>query len=176
MYRTPSARRKQRQTSGLNLIPILDSVFILVFFLLASAQFVNIKEIASDIPILSSKSPPPKKKKELALTLEIYKNRIDVNVGIPSRRVQRFAGEEGQKYELNELHDYLVELKKRNLDEETVVLEPKFPIKYEHLVEIMDAIRLMQQTDESLFKPDENGIEVKVQTLFSNIIFGNIMS
>ncbi len=176
MYRTPSSRRQKRPIPSLNLIPILDSVFILVFFLLASAQFVNIKEISSDIPIISSKSPPPKKKKELALTLAIYADRIDINIGIPSRRIKSFSGTDGKDYDLLGLHNYLIQLKKNNLSEETAVFEPEFDISYEELVKIMDTVRLFSPTDEGLFRTNKDGVDEKLSTLFANIIFGNVMS
>ena len=37
--RLPSSRRKKRPEEKLNLVPIMDSVFIFIFFLLMSAQF-----------------------------------------------------------------------------------------------------------------------------------------
>ena len=62
-YRTPTSRRTKKKKQGLNLIPILDAIFILIFFLLMSAQFVKIYEIGSDVPIVSDQEPPKDKKK-----------------------------------------------------------------------------------------------------------------
>ena len=85
MLRTPSGRRNHRNRGEkLNLIPILDSVFIFIFFLLMSASFLNLFEISSAVPILSSTPPPPNKRPPLALTVIIEENEISVATGVPS--------------------------------------------------------------------------------------------
>ena len=43
--------RKLKKPEKLNLVPILDSVFIFIFFLLMSAQFVDVFEIGSSLPM-----------------------------------------------------------------------------------------------------------------------------
>jgi len=40
----------------------------------------------------------------------------------------------------------------------------------------MDSVRLLEKTDEAIFRKDKDGMDVKVQTLFSNILFSNLMS
>jgi hypothetical protein len=40
---------KIKKPEKLNLVPILDSVFIFIFFLLMSAQFVDVYEIGSSV-------------------------------------------------------------------------------------------------------------------------------
>ena len=44
MLRAPSRRQRKEPEKRLNLIPILDSVFIFIFFLLMSANFIKIFE------------------------------------------------------------------------------------------------------------------------------------
>ena len=58
MYRVPSRRKTKKQMAKPNLIPILDAVFIFIFFLLMSANFIKIFEISSDVPIVSTVEPP----------------------------------------------------------------------------------------------------------------------
>lgn len=174
-YKKPSGRKSQRTDQKINLIPILDAVFIFIFFLLMSTQFVKIFEISSDIPLVSNEPPPKNQKKPLALTVTIEKNSIAVSTGIPAT-VRKRIDKLGENYDLASLHDYLIQLKRNNLDEETVILEPVADLTYENIVQIMDAIRVMKNTDEPLFKADKDGTDVKVKKLFSNIIFGNIMS
>ena len=48
MIRAPSGRKNKKKVKPLNLIPILDSVFIFIFFLLMSANFVEFFEIQSN--------------------------------------------------------------------------------------------------------------------------------
>ena len=175
-YRKPTSRHRKKKEQGLNLVPILDAVFILIFFLLMSAQFVKIFEIGSDVPIISNAEPPKSKKKPLALTLEIKKKSIDIFMGVPSKRVKRIAKVSDGSYNLVALHDYLVDLKKTNLNEESIILEPLVDLTYEEIVKIMDEIRILKKTDDALFKKDKDGVDVQLKTLFNKIVFGNLMS
>lgn len=175
LYRTPSSRRKSKQDAKLNLTPILDAVFIFIFFLLMSASFTKIYEIASDVPMISNKKPPKSKKKPLALTVRIKKSRIDIFTGVPSSLLKRIPNLEG-KYDTQGLHDYLIGLKTKFVSEDTSIIEPIVDINYEELVKIMDSVRLIHPTDDSIYKKDKDGMDVKVENLFSNIVFGNIQS
>jgi biopolymer transport protein ExbD len=175
-YRTPTSRKSKKNPDRINLIPILDAVFIFIFFLLMSTQFVKVFEIGSDIPILSSSPPPKVKKKPLALTVTIQKNRLVVSTGLPSRVVNNFKKNSEGQYNLTALHDYLVKLKKRHISEESVILEPLVDLKYEEIIKIMDSIRMLRNTDDPIYKKDKDGIDVQMKTLFSKIVFGNLMS
>ncbi len=176
MYRKPSGRRRKAEPTKLNLIPILDSVFIFIFFLLMSANFVQLFEISSDVPIISQSAPPPSKQKPLALTVKIFRNSIQVLAGVPSRRVKTIKKNELGKYKLQELHSYLIGVKKNNLFEDTVIFVPKIDIAYEELVQIMDSVRMLHNTDEALYRKDKEGLQEKVKVLFNQIVFGNLTS
>lgn len=141
-----------------------------------STQFVKIFEIGSEIPIVSNEPPPKSKKKPLALTVVIKNSGFEVSTGVPSRIVRRIKKNSEGEYDLSTLHDFLVNLKKRNLSESSVVLEPVVDLKYEEIIKIMDAVRLLRKTDDTLFFKDKDGIDVQLKTLFHKIIFGNLMS
>ena len=74
-------RRKMKKPPKLNLIPILDAIFIFIFFLLMSAQFLDIFEIGSDAPISASSEKHPDKA-PLNLTLELEGDTITVKTGL----------------------------------------------------------------------------------------------
>ncbi len=175
-YRKPTSRHRKKQEQGLNLVPILDAVFILIFFLLMSAQFVKIYEIGSDVPIISQSEPPKDKKKPLALTLTITRKGFKLASGVPSKTIKSISKTQDGKYDLNRLHDYLLTIKKRHINEETIVFEPVVDLTYEEIIKIMDAVRMLKNTDDSLYKKDKDGIDVQLKTLFSKIMFGNLMS
>lgn len=176
MLRAPSSRREKKEVPKLNLIPILDAVFIFIFFLLMSANFIKIFEINSDVPIVSDAEPPKNKKVPLALTLSIQKNSISVMTGIPAKTIKTIKRNEEGKFDTEELHNFLIDLKKQHSDENTVIMEPKFDMEYQEIIEVMDSVRMMRPTDEALFIKNKDGIEEKVDKLFDNIVFGNIMS
>ncbi len=176
MYRVPSRRKRKTDIEKPNLTPILDAVFIFIFFLLMSANFIKIYEIPSDVPIVSASKPPKSKKKPLALTLKIYANSLRVYKGVPSSLIKTIGKNAQGKYDLENLHNFLVQIKQRYVSEKTIILEPKIDIKYEELVKIMDSSRLLKNTDPAIYQKGEGGVEQKLRFLFGNIVFGNIQS
>jgi biopolymer transport protein ExbD len=175
-YKLPTKRRKNKEDQGLNLIPILDAVFIFIFFLLMSAQFIKIYEIASDVPIVSSAPPPKDDKKPLALTLKIDNKGFTLSSGIPSRTMKTIKKTQEGEYDLITLHDYLIEIKKANKNENSIVFEPVVNISYEEIVKIMDAVRMFRNTDDAIYTKDKDGLDIKIKELFSKIVFGNLLS
>lgn len=177
MYRVPSRRRNKKELERLNLIPILDSVFIFIFFLLMSANFIKVFEINSNIPIVSEAPVPKSMKKPLNLTVEIYSNRIDLLTGIPSRRIKSFSKTGSGEYDFESIHNYLIALKGKYLHERTAIFDPKIDLEYGVLVNLMDAVRMFRTTDQSYYVKDKKtGADIKVNTLFDDIVFGSIKS
>lgn len=175
-YKRPTSRRKKNRDQKLNLIPILDAVFIFIFFLLMSAQFIKIFEIGSDIPMVSSEPPPKDQKKPLALTLTIRKNQLTLSSGIPSQVIKTFGKIDENEYDLLSLHDYLVQLKMQHTHEDSIIFEPVIDLTYEEIVKLMDSVRLLKKTDDAIYKKDKDGVDVEIKTLFHKIVFGNILS
>ena len=175
MLKVPSARKRKKPDEKLNLVPIMDSIFIFIFFLLMSATFLKIYEVGSDVPIVSEAEPPKQDKEPLALTLKIDVNEMTLSSGVPSKTIQTFPKQADGMYDIGQLHTVLIDLKKRNLDEETIILEPASELTYEDIVKIMDAVRKLDKTDEAIYRPTKEGIDEKLKLLFSKIIFSNMM-
>ncbi len=176
MYNLPSRRRRKNNKRIVpNLIPVLDAVFIFIFFLLMSANFTKIFEIPSNVPMVSTEEPK-KNEKPLALTVKIKNGFIEIFTGVPSRRIHQIANVSDKIPNLDQLHSVLFNIKKSNIKEKTAILEPIVDIEYDLIIKIMDSIRLINHTDESLYRKDKDGIDTKVEELFNNIIFGNIQS
>lgn len=175
MYRKPSRKYKNKKVERLNLIPILDSVFIFIFFLLMSANFVRIYEIGSDVPIISNSQPPKTNKKRLDLTLKINQSNISLHSGPNERRIFRAGKTADGEYDLFKLRQKLIELKKSYVDEKEVIFIPNANITYEELIKIMDAVRDLKKTDPEIWTK-RNGEDTKVIELFNNIIFGDTQS
>ncbi|MCF8057933.1 MAG: biopolymer transporter ExbD [Bacteriovoracaceae bacterium] len=175
MLRAPSRRKRKDPPQRLNLIPILDAVFIFIFFLLMSANFIKIFEVQSDVPIISSDSPPPKEK-PLALTVKVTGTSLNIYKGVPSALIKKINKTASGDYDLESLHTYVVQLKQNFKSERSVILEPIVDIDYESIVKIMDAIRLFRNTDEKVWIKDKDGVETQAKYLFDKIVFGNIRS
>jgi biopolymer transport protein ExbD len=176
MIKTPSSRKRKKAEEKLNLVPIMDSIFIFIFFLLMSSTFLKIYEINSDVPIISDAEPPKDQKDPLALSMKIDTNEITVSKGVPSRPFQTFKRGVDGLFNYEEIHTFLLQLKKQHSEENTIIFEPVGELTYEELVRIMDEVRMIKRTDEAIFKMGKDGVEEKVQELFNKIIFSNLMS
>jgi hypothetical protein len=138
-----------------------------------SASFVKIYEIPSDVPIVTD-APPPKTP-PFTLTLVIEDKSIILQQGIEGKVVGSFSRDKKGEYDIASLRNKLIRIKKRYIKENTIIFEPKVNIAYEDLIKIMDAVRMLKRTDETLFQRI-NGVDTKIKELFSNIVFGNIQS
>ena len=176
MLKIPRSRKRKKPEEKLNLVPIMDSVFIFIFFLLMSASFLKIYEIGSDVPIISEDEPPKDKKDPLALTLRIDQNEITLLQGVPSKIFQKFQRQSNGSFNYEELHSALINIKKEHIDEDSIIFEPFGDLTYEEIVNIMDTVRMINKTDEAIFKTNKDGIGEKVKNLFDKIIFSNLMS
>lgn len=182
MYRVPSRRKKAKSFERLNLTPIMDAVFIFIFFLLMSANFIKIFEISSDVPIVSDSEPPKSKinEKPLALTLQIKRNYINIYTGLPSKFTKRIGNINQDRKsvpDLNSLHNYLIQLKKKYKSEKTIIFEPDNRVEYDTIVRVMDHVQIIKNTDEAIYVKDKKtGIDIRLKVLFNNIVFGNIQS
>lgn len=160
MYRKPSSRRIKRKSAPLNLVPILDAVFILIFYLLMSAQFFKTYEIGSDYPLSSNQPPPPQVEKRLNLIISMDENKIEIKKGL-EESIHRVVSYTEEDY-LGQLNTILVNLKKSYPKENVAIVSPSEKVPYKVLVKILDNIR------------NEYLSEGQARPLFNEIIFGNI--
>ncbi len=169
----PGKYRKKHTIEKINLTSVMDAVFIFIFFLLMSANFTKVFELASDVPIASREQP---KDKPLGLTMKIEADSVQVFSGIPSRFMRSFGRLPDGSYDLVNLKLFMIELKKKYPQENTVLVEPVVDLTYEELVKVIDAARILEKTDEALFVKDKDGVDVKLKRIFNNVIFTNIQS
>ncbi len=176
MLRVPTSRKRKRPDQKLNLVPIMDSVFIFIFFLLMSASFLKIYEIGSPIPIISDQEPKKDDKDPLALAMTLETNEIILTKGIPAREIQRFKRLPDGTFDYEAIHTTLIDIKKKNVTEDSIIFEPMGELTYEEIVKVMDAVRMLKKTDDSIMKPNKEGIDEPLKNLFDKIIFSNLMS
>jgi biopolymer transport protein ExbD len=148
--------RKIKKPEKLNLVPILDSVFIFIFFLLMSAQFVDVYEIGSSLP-MAKETTEKQDKDPLNLTLEISKENIIVKTGLKNPRSRSFAS-----VQKDELKTYLTELKTANPTENTMILKADPKIPFQQLVSVIDTTQMGKDSKKKLFEQivfDNNGLK-----------------
>jgi biopolymer transport protein ExbD len=149
--------RKLKKPEKLNLVPILDSVFIFIFFLLMSAQFVDVYEIGSSVPMTKEVKEQKDKKDPLNLTLEISKEKVVVKTGIKSLQTRTFASTQTK-----EMKNYLIELKKKNPEENTMILKADPRVSFQNLVTVIDNTQMSKESKEKLFEQivfDNSGVK-----------------
>ena len=148
---------KMKKPEKLNLVPILDSVFIFIFFLLMSAQFVDVYEIGSSVPMTKEAKDEKIEKDPLNLTLEITKDQIVVKTGLRSPRSRTFASE--QK---TEMKVYLEELKRLHPKENTMILRTDPKVPFQTLITVIDSTKANKEAKDTLFPQivfDNNGVK-----------------
>lgn len=165
--------REKKKIEKLNLIPILDSVFIIIFFLLMSAKFINLRVIGSDLPVVSETPPPKEKKIPLALTLVVKGKTIQVKTGLEGKIIKTINLDK-ESYDRDELYKSLLTLKKGHPEEKDVILEVDKRIKYSLIVNLMDDVRSLKKED--IFEAEVKGKKISIDKLFNNIVFSNIAS
>lgn len=162
-------RRKKKVIERLNLIPILDSVFIFIFFLLMSAQFIEIYEIPTKAPLVQQVSEEKLKKEPLNLRIEIKKNKFIITRGMNNRKVIEVE-KNGLKYQYEKMIAKLRQLKKEYPKEVTVQLIPSDNVEYSDIIDIVDKVKYLdKKTSPIVFQ--ESGKAKTTHELFSQIVF-----
>ena len=139
-----------------------------------SAQFIDIYEIGSDAPIVSTLTSDNDKKDPLNLTLEIYKNKIYVKTGF-NNSIVKIIKKQGKDYNYEELNKTIIKIKRENLKENSVILKPSSVVPYYTIVKIMDQAREIQNKTEFIIKKNDQGRITRDQELFNQIIFDTLI-
>ncbi|MCB9090979.1 MAG: biopolymer transporter ExbD [Halobacteriovoraceae bacterium] len=141
MYNVPSARRKKRKFNPLNLVPILDVIFILIFFLLASSQLMRIFEIGSDLPIFRLSTEEQEKPDEFELKIEVTETSITLSNYKKKKIIKRIDVDWENPDFYAEFNDVIKGIKADHPDEERVLVSSDNKVNYQHLVNLLDQIR-----------------------------------
>jgi biopolymer transport protein ExbD len=155
----PRVKRKSKRIERLNLIPILDAIFIFIFFLLMSAQFIDVYEIGSDAPAVQMVKQEDKKK-PLNLRVKIYQSKLVITTG-PENKVYQTLKKINGEYPTDKLNLLLGKLKRENKSENSIILAPRKNINYKNIVKIIDKVRYFKEKD-------NNGEPVK---MFDQVMF-----
>jgi biopolymer transport protein ExbD len=138
---------KYKGRNDLNIVPMIDMMVILVFFLLFTAVFSNTNILELKLP--APNSSVPELPKGLQLEVQVFRDHIDIadrNTGV----LRRLPMKENA-YDYAGLSEYLqfVKAKYPTVTEASVLLESDIP--YDVLVQTMDNVRLWQMNDAPAF-------------------------
>jgi biopolymer transport protein ExbD len=145
----------------LNLTPMMDILTVLVVFLLITAVFMSITVQELSVPTASG--GPAASKPNFAIEVIVRRAGLQVANG---SSVEASIPKKGDSYDIELLSKVLARIKAQypEKDDATVLMEPD--IKYDHLIEVMDAVR-------SADVRSEGSDEVKKIALFSKIAIGD---
>lgn len=145
----------------INLTPMMDILTVLVVFLLITAVFMSITIEELSVPTAAGGAAA--NAPNFAIEVIVRKAGLEIANG---SSVEAAIPKKDDKYDLELLSKILIRLKSQYPDKQdaTVLMEPD--IKYDHLIEIMDAVR------STVVKAEGSGESKKID-LFSKISIGD---
>lgn len=131
-----------------------------------SAQFIDIYEIGTDAPIITSTDQKPLDKDPLNLSLTLKGNNITIRTGLDDIFYQKY-----KFTELAKLNKALIELKKKNPKEVSVIIKPHKNFSYSKIISIIDHATKIKEDNVFITAIDSKNRKVPSTKLFATIIF-----
>jgi biopolymer transport protein ExbD len=143
MAASKSARRVKRNhmryrgRHDLNVVPMIDMMVILVFFLIFTAVFTKTNILELNLPAANAAVPDLPQ----GLQLEVVVRANSLEVSDRNTGPLKMLPKSGESYDLAGLSEYLLLVKSKYPDKQdaTILLEPNIP--YDTLVQVMDTVR-----------------------------------
>lgn len=155
MHKPLSKSRKKAYIPKPELVPVLDAMFIMIFFILTTSEFIKISEIGSDLPVMKLSTEENPEKKKLLLKMLISAETLKLINDADKKEIFSSAISDEMFLELNKK---VQALKKEFPEEQRVIVTPDLKTKYEVIVKALDAVREVH----------DSGVSVK---LFNQIMF-----
>ncbi|MBI3534512.1 MAG: biopolymer transporter ExbD [Deltaproteobacteria bacterium] len=178
MFKRPSSRkRKPRHQIFLNLVPIIDTMVVLIGFLLFTMAFLVLVSMDSPFPTINPQDIA-KKLLEKPLQLTVTLRESEVEIWSPFQKItpKKIPNIMPGQPDIKSIHNTLVEVKQKFPAENKIVLVPFAGTNYETIIAVMDGMRLLEKIDPVFFaKNPRNGIDEQIRFLFPEVIFGNLL-
>jgi biopolymer transport protein ExbD len=161
MRRQHHYRRRVKEPADLDMTTFLNLMVVLVPFLLITAVFSRITIVELSLPTAAGGAAP----KPAGFRMEVIVREAGLEISNGTSVIAALPKVEGE-YDLETLSELVMSLKRDNPDREdaSVLLEPQ--IEYDHLIQVMDAIR-------SAEAPVAEGEEPTRVALFTDIAIGD---
>lgn len=137
--------QRYRGRHDLNVVPMIDMMVILVFFLIFSAVFTRTSILELNFP--NANAAIPNLPQGLQLEVVIRKDRIDVDDR--GTGLLKSVPNTDKGYDFSGLGEYLLLVKSKYQDKQdaSILLEPN--IEYDTLVQVMDTVRVYTPKDKN---------------------------
>jgi len=169
MTRRQRIKGRTAEPPELDITTFLNLMVVLIPFLLISAVFSRVAIMELSVPTSAGGAVTDKPD----FSIEVIVRKAGLEIANGSSVEAAFPKKEGQ-YDMKMLSDMLLRLKAQYPEKEdaTVLMEPD--IEYDHLIQIMDAVRGTEIPPEEGSEGDpENGGEVQRMALFPQISIGD---
>ncbi|HVJ64534.1 MAG TPA: biopolymer transporter ExbD [Bdellovibrionota bacterium] len=154
----------------LMITPLLDLFVALIPFLILSVVLSKI----SVVDVAVSKPVAVVKKTTTNFDLRLVVGKTSANIELNGKKVKTIPVAAGWT---DELHAELVQIKKSNIDEFQIRIEPATDSVLEDIMGVMDAARHLNESDEPIIKKDgPEGKPVKLKYLFPNVVLRGVYS
>ncbi len=150
---------RHRRGRGLTIIPMLDIMVILAFFLIFTAVFTRTNVLQLELPGPGAATAPP-----VAIELEVILARNGMQVADRGSGVMETIPATPAGQDLEKLSSYLVELKRHYPQVNRATLLVADDIDYDTIVQVMDVISVRQLA---------SGAAVERHELFPQISLGD---
>ena len=163
MYHRRSPSNRRHDAVELNITAFMNLMVILVPFLLITAVFSQVAILELNLPTSQTEV---NEEQEPEFQLEITVRDTTIDVGDRTTGLLKRIETTDDGHDLDELSDYLGQVKQRFPEkiDATLLLEPE--ISYEVLVSVMDTVRLQERVN-------ENTQQVIKSELFPEIAIGD---
>ena len=162
---------KEKVSCKPNIVPILDAVFIFIFFLLMSAEFIKFYVINSDAPAIKMvDSLGNNQERPLNLALEILPRKIIIKTN-PEGQVRDVVRTIDGEYDWDKLLKIMITLKKKNIEENSIILRPHDRLAYRKVIKVIDVVRELPKDLSPLVAKNKKGKSVEAKVLFDRVIF-----
>jgi biopolymer transport protein ExbD len=172
MAHAPSGRNHRvKPDTELNLVPMIDMVTNLMFFLMMFAATLPVVMIDAPLPKIASTADEVKKAQDdqnkMEVTVTINHSGFQIKSDVGSTTIG--MGADG-KYPYAELHNFLIKLHEKRPNAKEITLMPADDTAYEVMVEVMDASRELVKGDPG-FQVVPPDIAQKPESMLFNRLF-----
>jgi biopolymer transport protein ExbD len=131
---------RYRGRHELNVVPMIDMMVILVFFLIFTAVFTKTNVLELNLPGADSAVPDLPE----GLNLEVIIRKAGIEVADRGTGLLKSLPRAGSDYDLKALSDYLQLVKSKYPDKQNATILLEQDISYDTLVHVMDTVRVFQ--------------------------------
>lgn len=131
---------RYRGRHEINVVPMVDMMLILVFFLIFSAVFTKTNILELNLPGADSAVPDLPQ----GLNLEVIIRKSGIEIADRGTGLLRSLPLAGDQYDLKGVSDYLQLVKSKYPDKTDATILLEQDVQYDTLVKVMDTVRVFQ--------------------------------